>query len=106
LISRPRRARRILAQQFAGAGLEVDALADQRHAIAAGAVDADVAVGVADVVHHQEADLARHVARGPAALGLGHHRIDRGQRRGHTGGLVRQAGFRAPPSPRGGRAAA
>src|SRR5690606_5990604 len=38
--------RRVFSQQLAGTGLEVNALPYQRHTIAAGAVDADVAVGV------------------------------------------------------------
>lgn len=43
-------ARRIFAQHLPGAGLEVDAVAHQSDAIGTCAEDADVAIGIANVV--------------------------------------------------------
>ena len=85
-------ARRLFAQHLAGARLEVNPLAHQRNAITAGAVNTDVAVGIAQVLDHQQTNLAGHVALGPDTLGLGNHGIDRRQLSRHARLVMRQAG--------------
>ena len=84
--------RRLFAQHLTGARLEVNPLAYQRNAITAGAVNTDVAVGIAQVLDHQQTNLAGHVALGPDTLGLGNHGIDRRQLGRHARLVMRQAG--------------
>ncbi|EEF22182.1 conserved hypothetical protein, partial [Ricinus communis] len=93
LDARDHRGRRVLADHLAGRAVEVDALARERDPVGARAVDADVGIGIVHVLHVEHAHFARHAAAGPAALGLGHHRVDRSQRARRARAVVRQAGL-------------